>query len=83
MPDRIQIFTRGKDIVTPDLVYDSAKENNEYDSASETLEKYRLINEKNMEDTIEERLKEILNSRNIETNEKSERGKLVEEMEMK
>ncbi len=83
VPDRIQVFTRGKDIVTPDLVYDSGKENNEYNSASETLEKYRLINEKNMEGTIEERLKEILNSRNIETNEKIERGKLEREMEMK
>lgn len=83
VPDRIQIFTRGKDIVTPELIYDSAKQNNEYQSASETLEKYRLLNEEKMKDTIEERLNEILNSRNVETNEENERKKLIKEMEMK
>ena len=79
----IQVFTRGKDIVTPDLVYDSECKDNKYDSASETLEKYRLANEENIKDTIKERLNEILNSRKVEAKEEKEREKLIKEMEMK
>lgn len=80
VPDRIQIFTRGKDIVSPDLVYDSQKDNNEFNSAYETLIQYREINGKNMEDTIEERLKLILNDRPIETREKEQRERLKIEL---
>lgn len=83
VPDKIQVFTRGKDIVTPDLVYDSECKYNKYDSASETLEKYRLANEENIKDTIRERLNDILNSRKVEAKEEKERERLIKEMEMK
>lgn len=82
VPDKIQIFTRGKDIVSPELVYDSSRESNEYNTAYETLIEYRKINETHMVDSIKERLKNILNNRNIETREKEQREKLKLEMRM-
>lgn len=82
VPDRIQVFTRGKDIVSPELVYDSIKEFNEYNTAYETLIAYRKINEIHMVDSIKNRLKNILNDRNIEEREKEQREKLKLEMRM-
>lgn len=82
VPDRIQIFTRGKDIVSPELVYDSYNDKNEYNSAYETLLKYRKIDEEKMKDTIEDRLKKILNGRTIDTKELEQREKLRQKMRM-
>lgn len=82
VPDRIQIFTRGKDIVSPELVYDSYNGKNEYNSAYETLLKYRKIDEEKMKDTIEDRLKKILNGRTIDTKELEQREKLRQKMRM-
>lgn len=82
VPDRIQVFTRGKDIVPPKLVYDSNSKENEYKTAYETLIKYREINEKSMINTINERLNRILNDRKVEAKEKEQREKLNKELRM-
>lgn len=82
VPDRIQIFTRGKDIVSPELVYDSSIEKNEYNTAYETLIAYRNKDDKRMKDTIEERLNDILNSRIVADAELAQREKLKQKMEM-
>lgn len=76
VPDRIQVFTRTEDIVEPDLVYDSESTNNQYNTAYETLIKYREINENTMINTIDARLNAILNDREIEEREKEQRQKL-------
>ena len=76
VPDRIQIFTRTDDIVAPKLVYDSKSNINEYETAHETLLQYRNINESAMINTIDERLKEIFNDREIDEKEKEQRKKL-------
>ena len=81
VPDRIQIFTRTQDIVAPELVYDSERANNEYNTAYETLLKYRKINEEKMINTVEERLSYILNDRRVDTKEREQREKLKLEME--
>lgn len=73
VPDRIQIFTRGKDIVSPDLVYDSECDTNEFKTAYETLVEYRKINEEKMIDTVKERVNTLLNDREIEENEQEQR----------
>ena len=73
VPDRIQIFTRGKDIVSPDLVYDSECDTNEFKTAYETLIEYRKINEEKMVNTIKERVNALLNDREIEENEQEQR----------
>lgn len=73
VPDRIQIFTRGKDIVLPELVYDNASKNNKYETAYETLIEYRKINEEKMYSTIQDRLNKILNSRKIDKKEEKQR----------
>ena len=80
VPDRIQVFTRGKDIVSPELVYDSEKSDNKYSSAYETLIEYRKINEEKMIDTVTDRVREILNERVIEEREKEQRKKLSEKL---
>ena len=82
VPDRIQIFTRGKDILSPELVYDSNNDKNEYNTAYETLIAYRKINEEKMKDTIEERLNLLLNERIIDNRELEQRKKLKEKMRM-
>ena len=82
VPDRIQIFTRGKDIVSPELVYDSNNDNNEYNTAYETLINYRKNNEEKKKQTIEERLKKILNERIIDEKELEQREKLKQKMRM-
>ena len=82
VPDRIQIFTRGKDIVSPELVYDSSIEKNEYNTAYETLIAYRNKDEKKMKDTIKERVNDILNSRIVADAELAQREKLKQKMEM-
>ena len=82
VPDRIQIFTRGKDIVSPELVYDSNNDKNEYNTAYETLIAYRKINEEKMKDTIEDRLNLLLNERIIDDRELEQREKLKEKMRM-
>lgn len=76
VPDRIQIFTRGKDIVSPDLVYDSECDTNEFKTAYETLVEYRKINEEKMIDTVKERVNALLNDREIEENEQEQRNLL-------
>ena len=73
VPDRIQIFTRGKDIVSPDLVYDSECDTNEFETAYETLVEYRKINEEKMINTVKERVNALLNDRKIEANEQEQR----------
>ena len=73
VPDRIQIFTRGKDIVSPDLVYDSECDTNEFKTAYETLVEYRKINEEKMINTVKERVNALLNDREIEENEQEQR----------
>lgn len=78
VPDRIQVFTREKDVVSPRLVYDSENKNNKYDTAYETLIEYRKINEETMIDTVEERVNAILNNRTIQESEKQQRNKLRE-----
>lgn len=80
VPDKIQIFTRGQDIVSPKLVYDSNKKDNEFNEAYKTLIEYRKINEKNMINTIEERLRFIMNDREIDSKEKQQREQLKLEM---
>lgn len=81
VPDRIQVFTRGKDIVSPELVYDSNRNDNECNGAYETLTKYRKINEENMCDSIEERLEKVLNNnREIQDTEEIQRERLRFEM---
>ncbi len=82
VPDRIQIFTRGEDIVSPKLVYDSKGENNEYKTAYETLVEYRKKDEEKMKDTIEERLNSILNERIVDNRELEQREKLKQKMRM-
>lgn len=82
VPDRIQIFTRGKDIVSPMLVYDSNNDKNEYNTAYETLIAYRKINEEKIRDTIEERLQLLLNERIIDDRELEQRKKLKQKMRM-
>lgn len=82
VPDRIQVFTRGEDIVSPKLVYDSNSKENEYKTAYETLITYREINEKSMINTINERLNKILNNRKVEAKEKEQREKLNKELRM-
>ena len=82
VPDRIQIFTRGKDIVSPELVYDSNNDKNEYNTAYETLIAYRKINEEKMKGTIEERLNSLLNERMIDNRELEQRKKLKQKMRM-
>lgn len=82
VPDRIQIFTRGKDIVSPELVYDSNNDKNEYNTAYETLIAYRKINEEKMKDTIEDRLNSLLNERIIDNRELEQRKKLTQKMRM-
>lgn len=82
VPDRIQIFTRQEDIVAPKLVYDSERQDNEYNTAYETLIEYRKINEQEMMHTIDGRLNAILNDRKIEAKEKEQREKLKEEIRM-
>lgn len=82
VPDRIQIFTRGKDIVTPELVYDSNREKNEYNTAYESLIAYRKINGENMKDTIVDRLNKILNERVVDSRELQQREKLKNRMRM-
>jgi len=82
VPDRIQIFTRGEDIVSPKLVYDSNNKNNEYNTAYETLVEYRKKDEEKMKDTIEERLNSILNERIVDDRELEQREKLKQKMGM-
>lgn len=82
VPDRIQIFTRGKDIVSPKLVYDSNREKNEYNTAYESLIAYRKINEERMKDTITDRLNKLLNGRTIDNRELEQREKLKKKMRM-
>lgn len=82
VPDRIQIFTRGEDIVSPKLVYDSNREKNEYNTAYESLIAYRKINEERMKDTITDRLNKLLNGRTIENRELEQREKLKKKMRM-
>lgn len=80
VPDRIQIFTRGNDIVSPELVYDSNKEKNEYNTAYETLIAYRKINDEKIKETIEERVNNLLNQRAIDDRELEQREKLKQKM---
>lgn len=82
VPDRIQIFTRGEDIVSPKLVYDSNREKNEYNTAYESLIAYRKINEERMKDTITDRLNKLLNGRTIDNRELEQREKLKKKMRM-
>lgn len=82
VPDRIQIFTRGKDIVSPELVYDSNREKNEYNTAYESLIVYRKINEERMKQTITDRLNKLLNERTIDSRELEQREKLRKKMRM-
>lgn len=82
VPDRIQIFTRGKDIVSPELVYDSNREKNEYNTAYESLIVYRKINEERMKQTITDRLNKLLNERTIDSRELEQREKLRRKMRM-
>lgn len=82
VPDRIQIFTRGKDIVSPELVYDSNREKNEYNTAYESLVAYRKISEERIKDTITDRLNKLLNGRTIDNRELEQREKLKKKMRM-
>ena len=82
VPDKIQIFTRGKDIVSPELVYDSTSENNKYKTAYETLIRYRKINEEKIYSTIQERLDNILNSRKVDKKEEKQRELLEKKLRM-
>lgn len=82
VPDRIQIFTRGKDIVSPELVYDSNREKNEYNTAYESLIAYRKISEERIKDTITDRLNKLLNGRTIDNRELEQREKLKKKMRM-
>lgn len=82
VPDRIQIFTRGEDIISPKLVYDSNREKNEYDTAYETLNAYRKINEEIIKSSIVNRLNNLLNERAIDSRELEQREKLKKKMGM-
>lgn len=73
VPNKIEIFTRGKDIVSPDLIYSSDKKNNQFNTAYESLIQYRKINKALIIDTIPSRLERILNSRSIDKREEQQR----------
>lgn len=80
VPNQIQVFTRGKDIVSPKLVFDSNKNGNKYSTAYESLIQYRKINEESMIETVKQRLDKILKSRKVESKEEEQREKLKEEL---
>lgn len=80
VPDQIQIFTRGKDIISPKLVYDSNEEKNEYNTAYETLIEYRKKNEEIIKDSVDKRVNVLLNNRSVNVREAEQRKKLMKKI---
>lgn len=79
VPDVVEVFTRTEDITAPKKVYSSECQNNEYDSAYETVKNYREINKQIAQKEAISRMEKIINNnRKISEDEKEQRELLKE-----
>ncbi len=80
VPEVIEIFARTKDITMPKCIYSSNNNNNIYSSAYEAMQKERELNNESVKETVDKRLADILNNRNVEKFENIQRNILKEEI---
>ena len=80
VPEVIEIFARTEDITMPKCIYSSKSNNNIYSSAYEAMKKEREINKESVKETVDKRLADILNNRNVEKFENIQRNILKEEI---
>ena len=80
VPEVIEIFARTEDITMPKCIYSSKSNNNIYSSAYEAMQKERELNKESVKETVDKRLADILNNRNVEKFENIQRNILKEEI---
>ena len=80
VPEVIEIFIRTEDITMPKCIYSSKSNNNIYSSAYEAMQKERELNKESVKETVDKRLADILNNRNVEKFENIQRNILKEEI---